>query len=75
MHNYARLLAAAPPHSGIWLVVLSISSNELRLNGNVIKVIICFRFDANLCSLHVRFWGTFVDSRGTLELFYKRFSS
>ena len=54
----ARLLAAAAQHSGDWLHVLPISSCELRLDVDAIRVAIDLRLGANLCDPHVCPCGT-----------------
>ena len=74
-YNRARLLAAAAPHSGDWLHVLPISSCELRLDDDAIRVAIGLRLGANSCDPHVCPCSTFVNSRGTHGLSCKRGSS
>ena len=60
----ARLLSAAAPHSGDWLLAPPISAIGLRLSNEMIRVAVGFRLGANTCEPHQCICGCQVDARG-----------
>ena len=61
--NRARLLAASAPHSGDWLHALSLSTCELRLDNEAVRVAVDLRLGTSLCEPHQCPCGKQVDGR------------
>jgi len=60
----ARFLAAATPHSGDWLLALSISSCGLRLSDDAVRVAVALRLGCSICVTHACRCGSPVDTHG-----------
>src|ERR1700759_5391840 len=73
-HHRTRLLVASAPHSGDWLNALPISTCGLRLDNELIRVVVGLRLGVNLCEPHLCPCGSQVDCRGTHGLACKRSS-
>ena len=73
-HHRARLLAISAPHAGDWLHALPISSCDLRLDNESIRVAVGLRLGVNLCQPHQCPCGSQVDARGTHGLACKQSS-
>ena len=60
----ARLLSACADHSGDWLNVPPITAVGLRLNDEMIRILMCTRLVARKCEQHTCPCGKTVDARG-----------
>ena len=70
--NIARLLAHTAPHSDDWLHALPLSTCELRLDNEAVRVAVGLRLGTSLCEPHQCPCGKQVDARGTDGLSCKR---
>ena len=72
-YHWARLLAAAAPHSGDWLHTLPISACGLHMEDSAIQVAVGLRLGCAICEAHP--WcpcGTMVDPLGQNALSCKK---
>ena len=57
----AAFLAASAPHSGDWLLALSVSSCEMKLNDDAVRVAVSLRLSCSICVSHTCRCGTTMD--------------
>ena len=68
----ARLLAVSAPRSSDWLHALPISTCDLHLDDEEIRVAVGFRLGARICEPHSCPCGAQVDARGFHSLSCRR---
>jgi len=69
--NNTGLLAVNAPHSGDWLLALSLSNCGLLLDDSAVHMAIGLRLGANNCEKHQGPSGALVDARGLHGLLCK----
>ena len=70
--HLARLKACMSPHSGDWINALPISSCDLRLDDDSVRVAVSLRLGLDLCTPHICPCGEEVESNGWHGLSCKR---
>jgi hypothetical protein len=73
-YHRARLSAVMAPHSGDWLLALPVTSCDLRLSNEAIRVAVGLRLGIKICEAHTCPCGQFVDVLGTHSLSCKHAS-
>ena len=62
--HLARLRACMAPHAGDWLNALLLTSCDLRLDDEAVRIAVGLRLGLDLCTPHVCPCGVTVDSEG-----------
>ena len=68
----ARILSASSPHSGDWLMAMTILLIGLRLSDEMIRIAVGFRLVLRTCEPHTCPCEKEVDARGLHGLSYRR---
>ena len=71
-YHRARLTAVKAPHSGDWLNTLLITSCDLHMEDDAIRVAVGLRLGANLCEPHQYTCGNMVNTSSNHGLSCKR---
>ena len=64
-YTRARLLATSAPHSGDWLLAISISSRDLHLDDEAIRTAVGLRLGCKIDEPHDCICGELMDARGS----------